>query len=170
MGRYRGKIYSWDVVNEAINDGSNSETENLRNSQWLQNIGPEFLTIAFKAAHAADPDAKLYYNDYGIERGAKHDSSMLLLKRLISEGAPIYGVGIQGHWSTSSLPYEVLEKALSDYGSLGLKVSISELDITVGGTSGRSTKCRQPRRDVGRTIWSRRRRWNRRGRWATKLS
>jgi GH35 family endo-1,4-beta-xylanase len=136
VGRYKGKIYSWDVVNEAINDSSNSQAENLRNSQWVQILGPEFLTIAFKAAHAADPAAKLYYNDYNIEAGAKHASSMILLKRLINEGAPVYGVGIQGHWSTSSLPYEALEGAISDYGSLGLKVSISELDISVSGSSG----------------------------------
>lgn len=136
VGHYKGRIYSWDVVNEAINDSPNAQTENLRPSQWTQIIGPSFLTIAFKAAHAADPDAKLYYNDYGIENGAKHESSMLLLKRLIEEGAPIYGVGIQGHWSTSSLPYAAVDKAISDYAALGLKVSISELDITVAGSSG----------------------------------
>src|SRR5262249_49168886 len=64
VGHYKGKIYSWDVVNEAINDSPNAQTENLRPSQWLQTVGPSFLTVAFKAAHAADPDAKLYYNDY----------------------------------------------------------------------------------------------------------
>jgi GH35 family endo-1,4-beta-xylanase/Spy/CpxP family protein refolding chaperone len=136
VGHYKGKIYSWDVVNEAINDSANAQTENLRPSQWTQIIGPSFLTIAFKAAHVADPDAKLYYNDYGIENGAKHESSMLLLKRLIEEGAPVNGVGIQGHWSTSSLPYTALDKALADYASLGLKVSISELDITIAGSTG----------------------------------
>ena len=107
VGRYKGKIRSWDVVNEAINDGGNAQTaqtENLRNSSWLQALGPEFLTLAFKFAHEADPDAKLYYNDYGIEAGPKHASSMVLLKRLIKDGAPIHGVGIQGHWSTSGYP------------------------------------------------------------------
>jgi GH35 family endo-1,4-beta-xylanase len=99
-------------------------------------MGPEFLTAAFTFAHAADPDAKLYYNDYGIEVGPKHASSMLLLKRLIAEGAPIHGVGIQGHWSTNRLPFDALDKAIADYASLGLKVSISELDVTIRGTSG----------------------------------
>ena len=136
VGRYKGKIYSWDVVNEAINDHANSQTENLRPSQWAQTVGPQYLNIAFEAAHAADPDAKLYYNDYNIENGPKHASSMLLLRRLINEHAPIYGVGIQGHWSTTNLPYQALDKAVSDYASLGFKVSISELDITVAGTSG----------------------------------
>jgi GH35 family endo-1,4-beta-xylanase len=101
VGRYKGKIQSWDVVNEAINDGGNAETaqtEYIRNSSWVQALGPEFLTLAFKFAHEADPDAILYYNDYGIEAGPKHASSMVLLKRLLTDGAPIHGVGIQGHW------------------------------------------------------------------------
>jgi GH35 family endo-1,4-beta-xylanase len=139
VGRYKGKIRSWDVVNEAISDGGSArtaETENLRNSSWLRNLGPEFLTLAFKFAHEADPDAKLYYNDYGIEAGPKHESSLVLLKRLIKDGAPIYGVGIQGHWSTGGVPFAALDKAIADYASLGLKVSISELDVTIRGASG----------------------------------
>lgn len=139
VGRYKGKIRSWDVVNEAINDRGDAETaktENLRNSRWLQSIGPEFLTLAFEFAHDADPAAHLYYNDYNIETGAKHYSSMVLLKRLIKDGAPIYGVGIQGHWSTATVPFSAIDKAISDYASLGLKVSISELDVTIRGASG----------------------------------
>ena len=139
VGRYKGKIKSWDVVNEAINDNGNpqtAQTENLRNSQWLRNLGPEFLTLAFKFAHEADPDAKLYYNDYGIEAGPKHTSSMILLKRLIQDGAAIHGVGIQGHWSTTTVPYAAIDNAIADYASLGLKVSISELDVMSRGTSG----------------------------------
>jgi GH35 family endo-1,4-beta-xylanase len=139
VGRYKGRIRSWDVVNEAINDRGDDQTalsENLRSSRWLGALGPEFLTLAFRFAHEADPDGKLYYNDYAIETGPKHGSSMVLLKRLIAEGAPIYGVGIQGHWSTASVPYEAIDKAIDDYASLGLKVSISELDMTIRGTSG----------------------------------
>ena len=139
VGRYKGKIQSWDVVNEAINDRGNAqtaETENLRNSPWLQALGPEFLTLAFQFAHEADPDATLYYNDYGIEAGPKHESSMVLLKRLLKEGAPIHGVGIQGHWSTGRIPFADLDKAISDYASLGLKISITELDVTIRGASG----------------------------------
>jgi len=139
VGRYKGKIRSWDVVNEAISNRGNTQTartENLRNSSWLQAMGPEFLTLAFKFAHEADPDAKLYYNDYGIEAGPKHASSMVLLRRLIKEGAPIHGVGIQGHWSTGRIPYAALDEAISDYASLGLKVSITELDVTIRGASG----------------------------------
>lgn len=139
VGRYKGKIRSWDVVNEAIADGGDARTartENLRNSSWLRAVGPEFLTLAFKFAHEADPDAVLYYNDYGIEAGPKHASSMVLLKRLIEDGAPIHGVGIQGHWSTNGIPFAALDAAIADYASLGLKVSITELDVTIRGASG----------------------------------
>ena len=136
VGRYKGKIHSWDVVNEAINDRGNPSTENLRDSGWLKTIGPEFLTLAFKFAHEADPDCVLYYNDYNIEKGDKHASSLLLLKRLIKDGAPIHGVGIQGHWRTGSVPFDEIDRAISNYASLGLKVSITELDVTIRGASG----------------------------------
>jgi GH35 family endo-1,4-beta-xylanase len=139
VGRYKGKIRGWDVVNEAINDGGNAEsakTENLRNSQWMRTLGPEFIPLAFQFAHEADPDAKLYYNDYNIESGPKHESSLVLLKRLIERKAPIHGVGIQGHWSTARVPYDAIDKAISDYAALGLKVSITELDLTIRGASG----------------------------------
>lgn len=140
VGRFKGKIIGWDVVNEAINDGGNGETENLRtNVSWYRTIGPDYLTLAFKWAHEADPDSQLYYNDYSIDGGAvkntgKHASSMLLLKRLIKEGAPINGVGIQGHWHLNTNIPDV-EKAIQNYESLGLKVSISELDVTSTGTN-----------------------------------
>ncbi len=139
VGRYKGRIRGWDVVIEAINDGGNAQTaqtENLRNSSWLRAMGPEFIPLAFKFAHEADPDAKLYYNDYGIETGAKHASSMVLLKRLIKDGVPIHGVGIQGHWRTGNVPYAALDRAIADYASLGLKVSITELDVAIRGASG----------------------------------
>lgn len=139
VGRYRTKIQSWDVVNEAISDGGNEQTgqtENLRNSRWMQTIGPDFLTLAFKFAHEADPDAILYYNDYNIESGPKHASSLVLLKRLLKEGAPIHAVGIQGHWRSGGVPFEDIDRAISDYASLGLKVSITELDVTIRGASG----------------------------------
>lgn len=136
-GRYKGRVVGWDVFNESIADGGDGKTENLRTFSWYKAVGPEVLPLAFKWAHEADPDAQLYYNDYNIEQGAvenkgKHASSMLLLKRLIAEGAPINGVGIQGHWHLDTNLADV-EKAIENYASLGLRVSITELDVTATG-------------------------------------
>nr|WP_281500993.1 endo-1,4-beta-xylanase [Cellulophaga sp. F20128] len=136
-GRYKGSVIGWDVVNESIADGGDGTTENLRDFSWYKVVGPDVLTLAFKWAHEANPDAQLYYNDYNIEQGAvenkgKHASSMLLLKRLIKEGAPITGVGIQGHWHLDTNLADV-EKAIENYASLGLRVSITELDVTATG-------------------------------------
>jgi endo-1,4-beta-xylanase len=141
VGRYKGRIMGWDVVNESIADGGDGTTENLRTFSWYQAVGPEVLTLAFKWAHEADPNAQLNYNDYNIEQGAventgKHASSLILLKRLIAEGAPINGVGIQGHWHLDTNLDDV-EKAIENYAALGLRVSITELDVTAtGGNSG----------------------------------
>ncbi|MBN2174700.1 MAG: endo-1,4-beta-xylanase [Bacteroidales bacterium] len=137
VGRYKGRIIGWDVVNESIADGGDGSTENLRDFSWYEVVGPDVLTLAFKWAHEADPEAELYYNDYNIEQGAventgKHASSLLLLKRLIAEGAPITGVGIQGHWHLDTDLADV-EKAIENYAALGLKVAITELDVTATG-------------------------------------
>jgi len=136
-GRYAGKIIGWDVVNESIADGGDGKTENLRNSSWYSLVGPNVLNKAFEWAHKADPKAILYYNDYNIEQDAaddsgKHPSSMLLLKRLLDEGAPIQGVGIQGHWHLDSR-LDNIEKAIENYKELGLEIAITELDVTTRG-------------------------------------
>jgi endo-1,4-beta-xylanase len=152
VGRYKGRIYGWDVFNESIADGGDGTTENLRTFSWYKAVGPDVLTLAFKWAHEADPNARLYYNDYNIEQGAvenkgKHASSMLLLKRLIAEGAPITGVGIQGHWHLDT-NLEDVEKAIEYYASLGLKVSITELDVTATGDNSGAFGVRQGDRTI----------------------
>lgn len=138
-GHYKGKVVGWDVVNEAIADRGTGASENLRDFSWYKVVGPDVITLAFKWAHDADPGAQLYYNDYNIEQGAvqnrgKHASSMLLLKRLLAEGAPIHGVGIQGHWHLDTDLADV-EKAIENYASLGLRVAITELDVTAFGSN-----------------------------------
>ncbi len=141
VGRYKGAVVGWDVVNESIADGGKGITENLRDFSWYQVVGSDVIALAFKWAHEADPNAQLYYNDYNIEQGAvenkgKHASSMLLLKRLIAEKVPVTGVGIQGHWHLNTNLADV-EKAIENYASLGLRVSITELDVTaIGDNSG----------------------------------
>jgi endo-1,4-beta-xylanase len=151
-GRYKGRITGWDVFNESIADGGDGTTENLRTYSWYKAVGPEVITQAFKWAHEADPKAQLYYNDYNIEQGAvenkgKHASSMLLLKRLKKEGAPITGVGIQGHWHLNSNLADV-EKAIENYASLGLKVSITELDVTATGNNSGAMSVNQGDRTI----------------------
>jgi GH35 family endo-1,4-beta-xylanase len=139
VGRYKGKLTGWDVVNEAINDGEDGTGENLRQSSWMKTIGPDYLTQAFRFAREADADVQLLYNDYSIESGAKHRSSLLLLRRLLADGAPITGVGIQGHWSLPALTaqkYEEIEQAIENYRALKLRIAITELDVSVTGTGG----------------------------------
>ena len=152
VGRYKGRVVGWDVVNEAIDDRGTGDTENLRDRSWYKVIGPDVLTMAFKWAHETDPNAQLYYNDYNIEQGAaenkgKHASSMILLKRLIAEGAPIYGVGIQGHWHLDT-NFADIEKAITNYASLGLKVSITELDVTATGDNSGAFGVRRGNRTI----------------------
>jgi len=127
VGRYKGRIARWDVVNEAIDDGEYF----LRKSKWFKATGEEFIVEAFKAARRADPKALLYYNDYSIDSGAKREKAIRLIKLLKNRGAPIDGVGIQGHWTLDSVPYDEIEKAICDFAAEGLRVAITELDIDV---------------------------------------
>ncbi|OCX53008.1 1,4-beta-xylanase [Mucilaginibacter sp. PPCGB 2223] len=130
-GRYKGKIYAWDVVNEAVDD-SNDTTQVYRKSNWYTICnGPEFIEAAFRYAHEADPGAKLYYNDYNSEHPIKREKIYKLLKRLVDNHVPIDGVGMQAHWKLNDPSPEELRKALDEFTSLGLKIQITELDITI---------------------------------------
>ncbi len=126
--RYKGTIYAWDVVNEAIADDS---TQFLRESEWYKIAGEDFIIKAFEYAHEADPEAKLYYNDYNAIIPEKRDRIYKLLKMLVDRDIPIDGVGIQGHWSIFSPSEAELRKALDMYSSLGLDVQITELDVSL---------------------------------------
>ncbi|WZL89803.1 endo-1,4-beta-xylanase [Salinimicrobium sp. 3283s] len=128
VSRYKGTIYAWDVVNEAIADDS---TQFLRKSEWYDIAGEDFIIKAFEYARAADPDAKLYYNDYNAIIPEKRDRIYKLLKMLVDRDVPIDGVGIQGHWSIYGPSEEELRKALDMYSSLGLEVQITELDVSI---------------------------------------
>lgn len=126
--RYKGKIYAWDVVNEAVDD---NPANYLRNSLWYQICGEDFIAKAFEYAHAADPAAALYYNDYNSENESKREKIYKLLKSLVDAGVPINGVGMQGHWKLDNPTPDLIRKAIDRYASLGLKVQITELDITI---------------------------------------
>ncbi|WP_409468812.1 endo-1,4-beta-xylanase [Streptomyces sp. HC307] len=126
VGRYKGKIYAWDVVNEAFNeDGS------MRNSLWQSKLGTGYIANALRWAHAADPNAKLYINDYNIEAdNAKSDALYNLASQLLSQGVPLHGTGFQSHFTVGQVPSSMKanRKRFSD---LGLEVAITELDIRI---------------------------------------
>jgi len=128
VDRYKGKIYAWDVVNEAIDDDS---TKFLRNSLWYQICGPDFIAKAFEYAHAADPNAILFYNDYNTERPEKRERVYKLLKQLVDAGVPINAVGIQAHWSIYEPSADDLIATIKRFSSLGLKVQVTELDVSI---------------------------------------
>jgi endo-1,4-beta-xylanase len=128
VNRYKGKIYAWDVVNEAVDDDS---TKFLRNSLWYQICGDDFIIKAFEYAHAADPNAVLFYNDYNTERPEKRERVYKLLKQLVDAGVPVNGVGLQAHWSVYEPSQSELIAAIKKFSSLGLKVQITELDISI---------------------------------------
>lgn len=129
VGHYKGKVYSWDVVNEAI-EYTNGRW-GLRETKWKQIIGDDYIEYAFRFAHEADPDAELYYNDYGATAPGKRDAIYQMVKGLIEKGVPIHGIGIQGHWNLDSPSEEDIRAAIELYSSLGLKVSITEMDVSV---------------------------------------
>lgn len=125
-GRYKGKLASWDVVNEALN-----EDGTMRNSIFLKLLGEDFVTEAFRLAAAADPTAELYYNDYNNEQPEKRAGCIRLIKKIQVAGVRIDGVGIQGHWHLGKIPLKEIEESILEYSALGLKVSFTELDVEV---------------------------------------
>ena len=127
VGRYKGKIAAWDVVNEALDDGK----AELRESGWTRAAGEDFIALAFEYAHAADPSAQLIYNDYNNELDGKREKMLALLARLKARNTPIHAVGLQGHYEIDRVPYEALEKTLIALRGIGMKVVVSELDIDV---------------------------------------
>ncbi|MDT0687754.1 endo-1,4-beta-xylanase [Autumnicola psychrophila] len=137
VGRYKGRVHSWDVVNEAIlDDGS------FRESEFYKIIGEDFIKLAFRFAHEADPEAELFYNDYSMSNPGKRKGVVKMVKKLKKEGIPIDGIGMQGHIGLNHPDIEEFEKSLEAYGALG-KVVISELDLSV---------LPSPRRDAGANI------------------
>lgn len=124
-GRYKGKIKVWDVVNEAIADGG---TNILRNTLWLEIIGPDFIAKAFEYAHEADPDAILRYNDYSLESPAKRRKLIALIKSLQEQKVPVHAIGSQAHLNVST-SFETMDQTLTEIETLGLPIHITELDV-----------------------------------------
>lgn len=137
VSRYKESIYAWDVVNEAISD---NPKEYLRNSLWYRICGEEFIAKAFEYAHAADPDALLFYNDYNETDPVKREKIFKLVKGLKDAGIPINGVGLQAHWSIHDLTEGQVDSTISKFAELGLKVQITELDVKVQPGGNRARK------------------------------
>lgn len=136
VGRYKGKVKTWDVVNEALADGDASQV--LRDSLWLQIIGPDFIAKAFQYAHEADPKAILRYNDYGLENPVKRQKLRTLIRSLQEQKVPIHAIGSQAHLNANAT-FESMDQALTDMAELGLPIHITELDINSATGGQRST-------------------------------
>jgi endo-1,4-beta-xylanase len=126
VGRYRGRVHAWDVVNEALTDEGG-----IRNSPWIQTIGEDFVAKAFEYAHQADPDAELYYNDYSLDKPPKRDACVNLVKDLKARGLRLDGVGIQGHWGMDYPTTEDLDAFITAIASLDVKVMVTEMDLNI---------------------------------------
>lgn len=126
VGRYKGKIDAWDVVNEALNDDGT-----LRKTAFLDALGEDYLSLAFDLTKKVDPDAELYYNDYSMTIPAKRAGAIKMIKRIQELGTKIDGIGMQGHWDLNTPSIEEIEKSIVEYAELGIKVAITELDVSV---------------------------------------
>ncbi len=126
VGRYRGRIRGWDVVNEALD-----EDGGLRRSPWLEIIGPEYIAEAFRLAHDADPDAELYYNDYSLQNPAKREGALRLIADLQAAGVPVTGVGLQDHIHLDTPSVEQMDTTIAAFAGLGVRVHVTELDVDI---------------------------------------
>jgi endo-1,4-beta-xylanase len=133
VGRYKGRVKGWDVVNEAL-----FESGAMRKSRWETIIGDDYIEKAFQFAHEADPQAQLHYNDYSLEKLPKRNGAIALIKKLKAEGVPITSIGLQCHASMSSPTPEEEDETISAFAALGVRVMITELDVDIVPASRRN--------------------------------
>jgi endo-1,4-beta-xylanase len=126
VGRYRGRIHGWDVVNEALEDDGT-----LRKTPWLETVGEDYIAKAFEYAHEADPKAELYYNDYNLWKPAKLQGALRIVKQLQERGLRIDAVGEQAHWGLEEPPLAAIDDTLSGIAGAGVKAMLTELDVDV---------------------------------------
>ncbi len=148
VSRYKGKIYAWDVLNEAIDNADPSK--GYRETPWYTICGEEFIAKAFQWAHEADPDALLFYNDFNTENPVKRQKIYEMVKRLLDQGVPIHGVGMQAHWNIGGPRHvgqlhqpgegdfeipgsseDAIRESIDKFASLGMQVHITELDVSI---------------------------------------
>ncbi|OGC00201.1 1,4-beta-xylanase [candidate division KSB1 bacterium RBG_16_48_16] len=126
VGRYKGRIHGWDVVNEAIEDDGE-----MRKTKWLEIIGDDFIQKAFEYARQADPDAQLYYNDFNMWKPGKRQGVVRMIRELQSKGIRVDGIGLQGHWGFDYPLLEEAEASILAFAELGVPVMITEMDVNV---------------------------------------
>jgi len=147
-GHYKGQLYSWDVVNEAVSD-SPTPTEYLKTNVWYPAV-PNYVDLAFQWAREVDPSAKLFYNDYGAEgSGSKSDAVYNMLKSMKERGIPVDGVGLQYHVSLGYTPeIEDVIANIKRLNALGLEVQITEMDVSFSGGNGNENDELQAQADI----------------------
>lgn len=123
-----GEFETWDAVNEAIEDKSD---EYLRDTKWLRTIGPDYLAKVFRVIHEEMPNTALFYNDYNECIPEKRAKIVRLLKELLADGVPVAGMGLQSHISIWGPDFDEIKRSIEEYAALGLKLRISELDVSM---------------------------------------
>jgi endo-1,4-beta-xylanase len=126
VGRYKGRINGWDVVNEAIEDDGS-----MRKTRWLQIIGEDYIEKAFQFAQEADPNVELYYNDYNEWMQGKRETVVKIIKNLKAKGIKITGIGLQGHWGLDYPPMNAVDSSMKAYSEAGCKLMVTELDMDI---------------------------------------
>ncbi len=126
VGRYKGKIHTWDVVNEAVD-----EDKGWRKSAFFNILGPDYMEQAFRLTHAADPQAHLIYNDYNMQNPGKRAFLVDVFKDYLKRGVPIHGVGMQSHVGLDYPNLQEFEDSIKAYADLGLALHMTELEVDV---------------------------------------
>ena len=134
VGRYKGRIKGWDVVNEALN-----EDGTLRETPWMKIIGPDYIAKAFEYAHEVDPAAELYYNDYNLDYASKRDGAVRLVRSLLDRGIPVRAIGSQEHLKLTTPSAAAVDSSIRAFAALGVKVNVTELDIDLLPPATRNT-------------------------------
>jgi endo-1,4-beta-xylanase len=163
VGRYRGRVATWDVVNEPLEDDGS-----LTPTPFTKAMGERFIDVAFEEAHKADPKAALFLNEIAAERGPKLDALVALAKRLQQRGVPIDGIGLQNHTSTHDPPTRAeLARAMRRFADLGLQAEITEMDVAGGDPAAQAAAyaaaaqaCAAASACTGLTVWGVTDRWS----------
>jgi endo-1,4-beta-xylanase len=126
VGRYRGRVHAWDVVNEALN-----EDGTMRRSPWFEIIGDDYVAKAFEYAREADPHAALYYNDYSLENEPKRQGAVELVRQMLAKGIKVTAIGTQHHNRMEWPTRQQISDTIKAFSALGVKVCVTELDVDV---------------------------------------